>query len=179
MKMKKEELWIVIGIPALFVIGAIFHYLYKICGENIVIGAFAPVNESVWEHEKMIVIPMIFWWSIYYLVFHKERNIPRRKWFTGAMVSLLSALILIPMFFYFYTGAFAIELTSIDICILFIALLAGHLLGLHIYRHADGLPVWICVTVLISVIVIFIICTFLTPHIAMCWDTARGGYGIR
>lgn len=178
MRLKREEIWIVTGVPVLFLIGAIFHYLYKLCGESVIVGALAPVNESVWEHNKMIVLPIILWWSIYYIVFHKSRQIPKKKWFTAAMVSLISGLLLIPMIFYFYTGAFHIELTVIDILILFVALVVGHLLGLHIYRHADGVPMWVCMVVFIGVMGIFIVCTFLTPHIAMFWDTAHGGYGI-
>ena len=69
----------------------------------------------------MILLPIILWWSIYYLVNGKIYDINKRKWFTGALVSLIISLITVPLLYYFYTGVFGIESVIIDIIILFLA----------------------------------------------------------
>lgn len=60
------EKWIVLGIPLLFLIGAVMHFAYGLLWENPIVGLFAPINESVWEHAKMVLWPVILWWVLYY-----------------------------------------------------------------------------------------------------------------
>ena len=45
--------WSVYGAVAIIILGTILHYFYPWFGENRVLGAFVPVNESVWEHLKL------------------------------------------------------------------------------------------------------------------------------
>ena len=66
-----EKQWIYIGIPVLFVAGAFMHYFYSLSRKNVLVGLIAPVNESVWEHLKLIFLPMILWWSVYYMVYSR------------------------------------------------------------------------------------------------------------
>ena len=48
----KPEKWILLGIPLLFSIGSILHFAYDFLMKIPLAGIFAPVNESIWEHEK-------------------------------------------------------------------------------------------------------------------------------
>jgi len=52
----QPEKWIFKRIPCLFIIGTPIHFLYDIFGKNPVVGFFAPVNESLWEHAKIATI---------------------------------------------------------------------------------------------------------------------------
>lgn len=52
------EKWILAGIPALFLIGSVLHFAHQLLGQNPVAGLFFPVNESVWEHCKMVLLPV-------------------------------------------------------------------------------------------------------------------------
>ena len=131
------EQWILKGIPFLFLIGGLLHFAYQLLGQNVVVGLFAPVNESVWEHTKMLPLPMIAWWTVYYAVFGRAGAINADQWFTAALMALLTALLVMPMLFYFYTGAFGVELLWVDVLILLVALVAGQLLGLHVYRYGQ------------------------------------------
>ncbi len=40
-------------------LGVIFHFIYGWSGENAVAGLFFPVNESTWEHLKLIFFPIL------------------------------------------------------------------------------------------------------------------------
>lgn len=174
----KEDRWLLLGIPILFLIGSLFHFLYQLSGNNFVVGAIAATNESVWEHNKMILVPVLSWWFFYYLCKRNVYRINRRSWFTGMLVSLISSLMLVPLLFYFYTNAFGIEYLLIDILILFVALLFGQLLGLHIYHHSKGCPVWLSLLLSLLIILFFIIFTYKTPHLPIFKDTTTNLYGI-
>ena len=176
--LSRPEIWIVIGIPLLFVIGAIMHFLYNIFGKIPVVGLIAPVNESIWEHSKMILWPVILWWSIYYCFRGKQYQIDKNKWFTGALIALLISLIGMPLLYYFYTGAFGAELLWVDVLILLFAVLSGQLLGLHIYRYGKGLDVKCVLVIFVVIVLLFMLFTFFPPQIPLFQDGVTGGYGL-
>jgi len=154
------------------------HFLYDLSGRNPVIGLIAAVNESVWEHSKMVLLPIICWWTIYYIITGRKNNINKDKWFTSALVALLTALLTIPMMYYFYTEAFGVEILAIDIFILFLALLFGQLLGLHFYKYSKGINSYMVISIFIVLILLFALFTFYPPHLPLFKDGATGEYGI-
>lgn len=176
---KKEELWILIGIPVLFLIGSLLHFLYEWSGECFLVGLIAPVNESVWEHTKMVVLPIILWWSIYYFVHGKKDSINKRKWFTGELVALLTAIITIPLIYYFYTEAFGVELLWVDILILGIAIILGQLLGLHVYRYGKGLDPEFAIFLIVLILIVYVVFTIAPLKLPIFQNPVDGSYGIQ
>ncbi len=173
-----QKKWIIKGIPILFIISACIHSSYKLLEGNKIAAAFLPMNESIWEHLKMILLPIILWWSIYYLVNSKRYNINKKKWFTGALVSLIVSLITIPLIYYFYTGAFGVQSIIMDIILLFLSILFGQLLGLYAYTRFRGINANFCIVVFIALILIFVLCTYFTLKIPIFMDSATGKYGM-
>lgn len=174
----KEEKWILKGIIILFIIGSLLHSLYDICGKNLLFAFIAPVNESIFEHLKMVTLPLIAWWSIYYILNKNKNGINKDKWFTGLLISLITSIITIPLLFYFYTGAFGFESMVIDILILFLALLFGQLIGLHFYRYFNGFKWYISLGISLIIVLIFIYLTFNPISLPIFKDGVTGGYGI-
>lgn len=172
---KKYTYW---GIPILFLAGSLFHFLYDLTGQLAIIGAISPVNESVWEHCKMVVLPIILWWSVYYAVKGKENGVDKDKWFTAALISLLCATITIPLIFYLYTSALGIESLVVDILILLAAVTFGQLIGFHVYTYGKGINAKIAFFLMIVILAVFIVFTFATPHLPIFMDGQAGGYGI-
>lgn len=159
-----QEKSIIMAIPLLFLFGSLIHFLYDFSNSNLIIGLFTPINESIWEHSKMVLLPIILWWSIYYIITNNKNPIDKHKWFSGALASLIVALITIPLLYYFYTEAFAIKSLFIDILLLFISLSLGQLMGLHFYKHSKGIPLFISIIIFILLIIIFILFTFCPPN---------------
>lgn len=176
--LSQPEKWILIGIPILFIIGSIFHFLYEILGESPIVALFAPVNESVWEHCKLVLWPMILWWLLYYCCRGKKYQIDKNKWFASALISLLVSLITMPALYYFYTGAFGVELLWVDILILLCVIAFGQLLGLHTYRYGKGIPAGLVLILLAAIVLIFMWFTFFPPHLPLFQDGVTKSYGI-
>lgn len=176
--LSKPEKFIIISIPLLFLFGSTFHFLYELSGSSGIVGLFAAVNESVWEHSKMVVLPVILFWSIYYITKGRKYLIDKNKWFTSALASLITALIAMPMIYYFYSQAFGVELLVVDIIILFLALMFGQILGLHFYKHSKGIKWQAVVFFMALIIIVFMIFTYYPPHIPIFLDTPSGTYGI-
>ena len=181
MRMKslsRPEQWILLGIPLLFILGSIMHFMYNLLGESVIIGLFAPVNESICEHSKLVVWPMILWWTLYYCFRKKKHPIDKNKWFTGALVALITAFMTMPLAYYFYTGAFGAELLWVDILILLIAVLFGQWLGLHTYRYTKGLNAKYILLIFAGIVLLFMLLTFFPPRIPLFQDGVTGSYGI-
>lgn len=161
LKRIKPETYTLIGILVLFVVGSLFHFLYSLTGECFIIGLFVPINESIFEHTKMVVLPIFIWWSIFYLF--RKKDLFVNAWFTSALIAMISAIIAIPMLFYFYSQAFGIESLVIDILILLISLAIGQILGLHYYRHGKGIEYHFAIVLMIVIIILFAFFTINPP----------------
>ncbi len=164
------EKWILTGIPALFISGSILHFLYDLSGKNVIAGLFAPVNESVWEHTKMVLLPTILWWLLYYIFCKKEYYIKKSNWFEGTLAALITALISVPALYYFYTGAFGASILWIDILILLLSFSFGQLLGLHVYQYGKGRNPKTVLAIFIGILLLFALLTFFPPKLPLFQD---------
>ena len=161
LKRIKPETYTLIGILVLFVVGSLFHFLYSLTGECFIVGLFVPINESIFEHTKMVVLPIFIWWFIFYLF--RKKDLFVNAWFTSAIIAMISAIIAIPMLFYFYSQAFGIESLVIDILTLLVSLAIGQILGLHYYRHGKGIEYHFAIVLMIVIIILFAFFTINPP----------------
>ena len=161
LKRIKPETYTLIGILVLFVVGSLFHFLYSLTGVCFIVGLFVPINESIFEHTKMVVLPIFIWWFIFYLF--RKKDLFVNAWFTSAIIAMISAIIAIPMLFYFYSQAFGIESLVIDILILLVSLAIGQILGLHYYRHGKGIEYHFAIFLMIVIIILFAFFTINPP----------------
>ena len=56
--------YIVTGFLFVGILGTLFHFVYDWCRQARLIGLFVPVNESTWEHMKLLFIPMLIYIAI-------------------------------------------------------------------------------------------------------------------
>ncbi len=40
-----------------FILGTLLHFTYELSGGNLVVASFSAINESVWEHLKLLYFP--------------------------------------------------------------------------------------------------------------------------
>ena len=121
--MNNLKLDMIKGIIFVSVIGTLWHFVYEWSGQNFIVGFFFPVNESTWEHMKMLFFPML----LYSLYMNKKQRTPL---FTGhssdkkdafscilsaSLCGILSGTFLIPVFFYTYTGILGRDYIALDI----------------------------------------------------------------
>ncbi len=169
--------WILVSIPLIFALGTCFHFFYDLFNKFILIGAIAPVNESVWEHTKML-LPIIIWWIFFYILKGKKYGLDINKWFTGMLVSFAASLIFMMFAYYFYTGAFGVEILIVDILILFISITVGQLLGYIAFMHSKGINVYITMELVLLILIVYVVWTLNPPKLPLFLDKESGKYGI-
>lgn len=99
------------GFFFVLILGTILHFAYDRSGQNAVVSFFAAVNESPWEHLKLIFWPACFFSVYEYFAYGKGRN----DFFAVKMTAIVSALIFTLSFFYTYSGILGFNLMALDI----------------------------------------------------------------
>ena len=107
--------WQIIGLLVTSIVGTLLHFLYEWLGEAAWIAPFSGVNESTWEHMKLLFWSM-FLFSIVQSFFFKDR---KDFWYVK-LKGILLGLALIPIIFYTYNGAIGKSPSWFNITIFFI-----------------------------------------------------------
>ena len=115
----KKGLW---GVLFVGVLGVLFHFAYDLFGENWVAGLFFPVNESIWEHLKLLFFSVALWWILEWFIWEKTPS-----FFPVRMKALLYSLVAIPVLYYTYSGILGRRFATVDIGIYFLSV------GLYFY----------------------------------------------
>lgn len=173
MKLTREEKWIVLGVPVIFILGAIAHFAFNLLNENNIAGLFFPTNESPWEHLKMVIIPTVLWWISDCIITCKKQKGGTGKWLTASVISIITAMVTILLLFYFYNGAFGIENLVIDIIIFFSAVVIGQLSGLWFNRKSMSVPVFLPILLMIFIIAAFAYFTIYPPNLPLFRDFGK------
>ncbi|SDM95581.1 DUF6512 family protein [Acetanaerobacterium elongatum] len=160
------------GFVFVVITGTLLHFAYRWLGESPVAGAFCPVNESVWEHLKLLFFPMLFYSVAEYLSFGRHVES-----FIGAKtVGILVGMITIVAVFYTYSGIAGTHYLWADILTFIIGVAAAYFISFIILKKGYVIPDCVGVA-LIAAAACFVVFTFFPPPLALFRDPITGGYG--
>ena len=116
--MKLLKRYTIIGIVFVIIAGSLFHFLYDWSGHSHIVGLFTPVNESIWEHMKLLFFPMLLYSILMILKFKKQY-----PHITSALLfGILSGTLLIPFFYYTYTSILGKNYFVLDISVFILSI---------------------------------------------------------
>ena len=120
----------IIGFSVTALGGVLLHFLYDLTGNNILISVVSAVNESTWEHMKLLFFPM-FIFALTEYSFLKER----KNFWCIKLIGILAGLVLIPVLFYTYNGVFGKSPDFVNIAIFFVSAFAAYLLEWRLFKN--------------------------------------------
>lgn len=156
------------------ILGTILHFAYDWSGENALVGAFSAVNESTFEHLKILFFPTLL--TIIFGYFYTKKDV--KNFLCAKTIGLLTALIFTVIFFYTYTGILGFNIAVINILIFYIAVILGEYIAYKIMLSSFSCNNKIAITILAILFFLFIIFTYNTPEIGLFRDPLSGEYGI-
>lgn len=174
---KQLFFWELAGFLVTGALGSLLHFVYQWSGENQVAAAFSAVNESTWEHMKLLFIPLFLFSVVQVCVM--GRNYP--NFLAVRAVSILTGLVLIPVLFYTYTGVLGRSVDWVNIALFFLAALGAFLLDFRLLRRSRLSAPWqqiLGLIVLWALAFCFVWCTFHPVELALWRDPVTGGYGV-
>ena len=174
---KQLFFWELAGFLFTAAVGTLFHFVYQWSGGNTLAAAFSAVNESTWEHMKLLFFPMFVFSVVQVIVLGRQYP----NFLAVRAVSTLTGLLLIPVLFYTYTGVLGRDITWADIAIFFVAALAAFLLDWRLLRRGRWNSGWqqvLGLLVLWALAFLFVYLTFHPPGLALWRDPVSGRYGV-
>ena len=117
--MKQLKRYTIIGIFFVLILGTLSHFLYDWSGNNAIVGLFTPVNESVWEHMKLVFFPMLLYSLI--MISRLKGTYPCITF--ALCCGILAGTLLIPALYYAYTSIFVKNSLILDIGIFILSIL--------------------------------------------------------
>ena len=172
---ERSILWQWAGFAAATFGGTILHFLYDWTGGSIWVSPFSGVNESTWEHMKLLFWPL-FLFGLIQRPFFRERV----NYWCVKLAEILLGLVLIPVLFYAYNGVFGKSPDWVNISIFYITAALVFLFEWRAFKknwlsckHPRLAFAAICLMV-----VLFVVFTFEPPQIPLFRDPLTGTYGI-
>lgn len=129
--MNKLERYIIVGIIFTVVAGILSHFVYEWSGENFILGFFFPVNESTWEHMKLVFFPMLVY-GLFAVRHLKNEYICIDKAFS---IGILTGIFLIPVIFYTYSGILGYDVAWLNILTFILSVIIAYVM---IYKAAKS-----------------------------------------
>ena len=168
-------LWQFGGFVFTSLFGTLLHFLYDWTSQSVFIAPFSGVNESTWEHMKLLYFPLFIFALIQSRFFSEYESFWCIK-FIGTVIGL----VMIPVLFYTYNGAFGKSPDWLNITIFFICAAISYAVELLLFK-LDVLQCnysWVAFLLTFLIGVVFIVFTFLPPHLPLFKDPLTNTYGI-
>ena len=166
--------WQLMGFAVTSLLGTVLHFLYAWLGEAAWIAPFSGVNESTWEHMKLLFWPMLLFAAIERISFRD-----RHDFWCVKLRGILLGLMLIPVLFYTYNGVIDRSPDFINIAIFFVSAAASYLYEAKLLKEKDTpckRPWGACVGLALLALA-FTVFTFTPPRLGIFQDPLTGGYG--
>ena len=174
--MKKTiGLWQLFGFAVTSLVGTLLHFLYDWLGEAVYIAPFSGVNESTWEHMKLLFWPMFIFAFVQSFFFRDRENFWCIK-----LKGIILGIVLIPILFYTYNGVIGKSPDWINIAIFFISAAITYIYETRQFNNGTTIckRPRLAVAILCVIGLLFAVFTFATPKIGIFRDPMTGSYGI-
>ena len=168
-------LWELVGLAYVSLVGTILHFLYDWLGGAAWVAPFSGVNESTWEHMKLLFWPA-FIFAVVQSFFFKGYD----EFWCIKLRGILLGLGLIPLIFYTYNGVIGKSPDWLNIAIFFVSAAAMYLYEVRALAKG-GTPCnfpRLSLALLCIFALLFVIFTFKTPELGIFRDPIDGTYGI-
>lgn len=175
-EIRKFKMLSVVGFFVISIIGTILHFTFDLSNGNFIVATFSAVNESVWEHLKIAVMP-IFIWTIIELFILKYR--PDNLW-TSLLAKIVTNMVLIVILFYISLLITKTHSVIISILIFYFSIFIGQVIGAIVI---NGRKVKVTIEevskyAVIFLFLLFVFFTFLPPKADIFKDEVTQTYGV-
>ncbi|MBQ7036279.1 MAG: hypothetical protein IJN74_02165 [Clostridia bacterium] len=167
--------WQTAGFIFTSVLGVILHFLFEWSGQNPIIASFSAVNESIWEHMKILFFPM----ALFALLESRYVQKAHKDFWCAKLTGIILGIVLIPALYYTVLGMFGKSPDFINIAIFFVVAAIVYtvetaLLGAE---NTDCRAPRLARLLIPALAVLFMVFTFYTPQIPLFRDPISGTYG--
>lgn len=166
----------IIVIIICLILGSLLHFTYQWSGKNLVVASFSAVNESVWEHLKLVFYPMLLMAIIEYFFVKETAN----NYIEAKTIGIFIAISLIVVSFFAYTGILGANFLLVDILIFALSIILGEWISYRLMKRKNESTILskiLAALITVFLLFCFIVCTYQAPKVNLFRDFLTGEYG--
>ena len=166
-----------IGAIVIFLLTVLYHFLYDWL-PNPVFSVFFPVNESIWEHMKLLYSGIFTWGVIEYFIFRKK-NISYRNFFSTLFLEMVTSIMVYLIMYLPLYNVFG-ENMVISIGLLIIVIILEEIFSYYLLSYSKENKILDRISILFVVLgfVVFLCFTYDPPRNYIFYDIVSNKYGI-
>lgn len=154
-----------IGLLFCLLFSFLLHYFYEWSNQNQFITWFSPINESVWEHGKLLFYPY-FIFSIIELF--SIKNINYKSFITAKAIPLIFCIPAMIAIYYTYSGVLGANIEWVNIAIAVVIIIAMFAFSYSSYRLGWWLDGYQALAVIaIGILIMIIVFTYYPINIPL------------
>ena len=157
------------------ILGTTLHFTYKWSKNNSFVGLFSSINESTWEHLKLLFFPMLISTIVGYLIFQDTFS----SFLCSKAIGIISTILSTVIFFYTYIGILGTNCAFANILIFILSIVIGEYISYILIINNFIFNKIFCMSILIILSILFLIFTFNPPKINLFKDPINSSYGIK
>lgn len=166
----------IIGVFLIFILSFISHFMYE-WFPNTLFSILFPVNESIWEHMKLIVTPVLIFSLIEYIVYRKK-NISYNNFILSYAISLILGIIIYLMIYlpidYIFGHSMIFAISLLFLIFIVVEVISYYIMNYRKIRYSNLIGI-------ILIIIMYIVFGYLTYNPILnylFYDTSKNIYGI-
>ena len=156
------------------ILGTLLHFTYEWSNNSLLIASFSAVNESTWEHLKLVFFPMLLTTIIGY--FYIGKNF--KNFLCAKAIGIITSILFIVVFFYTYTGIIGTNFAFLDISSFFISVLLGEYVTYKVLLSNSSCNNKFAIISIVVLLFCFVFFTYYPPKIALFKDPINNSFGI-
>lgn len=174
MNLKKIK---IIGVIAIFLLTVLYHFLYD-WFPNPVFSVFFPVNESIWEHMKLLYTGIISWGLIEYFLLKKNNIKFNDFWYQLFLTAFSSIIIYLIAYLPIYN--LIGENIVINITLLIIVIILEQIFSYYLIQDKTKKDILnkLSIGLIVLFYVVFLSLTYNPIKNYIFYDTQKDIYGI-
>lgn len=168
------KLWQAGGFAFATLGGTILHFLYDWTGNSVFVAPFSGVNESTWEHMKLLYFPLLLFALVQSRFFRDRKNF----WCVKLLGTVLG-LTLIPVLFYTIHGIVGDTPDWVNISIFYVTAAMVYFVEYRLFVSgwSKKCRPKLAFGALCLIGALFVLFTFVTPQLPLFQDPISGSYG--
>lgn len=115
----------VINIIVVSILGTLLHFSYDFSGQNYFVGLFSAVNESIWEHQKLLFFPTFLVSLIQFILCADCK----KCFWISRLLGVLFGMMIIVTLYYTVTGIIGKSIDAFNIALFYIGVISTFILS--------------------------------------------------
>ena len=166
----------IISVFVIFILSFISHFMYDILPNNIFSIIF-PVNESIWEHMKLISTPVLIF-CIFEYILYKKKDIEFNNFILSYSISIIIGIIFYLIIYlpihYIFGHSLLVAIIILFMTFILVEYISYYIMSYKKIKYGNIIG-------FIIIILLYIMFGYLTynpPLIDLFYDTSKNIYGI-